>query len=125
MARTNPEMGVSNTYQKVSIKYIKHDLAPWVDMCKKYGLPSITAPFCTEKMKTIPSKKYCDEVFGENNYTLYLGMRVDEPTRLKPKPNVVYLAELSDFDKGDILEWWSEQPFNLNIPEHLGNCVFA
>ena len=35
-----------------------------------------------------------------------------------------YLAELSDFEKADVLSWWKGQPFDLQIQEHLGNCVF-
>ncbi len=36
-----------------------------------------------------------------------------------------YLATISDFEKDDVLEFWSEMPFNLEIDEHLGNCVFC
>lgn len=36
-----------------------------------------------------------------------------------------YMAEISDFEKEDILDFWSEMPFDLNIPEWLGNCVFC
>ena len=41
------------------------------------------------------------------------------------KLNIRYLAEISDFDKQDVLNWWSNQSFDLQIPEHLGNCVFC
>lgn len=36
-----------------------------------------------------------------------------------------YLAEISDFDKTDVVNWWSKRPFDLQIEEHLGNCVFC
>jgi len=36
-----------------------------------------------------------------------------------------YLAQISKADKEEILNWWGEQPFNLEIPEYLGNCVFC
>ncbi|WP_242502725.1 phosphoadenosine phosphosulfate reductase family protein [Serratia sp. 1D1416] len=36
-----------------------------------------------------------------------------------------YLAEISDTGKHDVIDWWSRQPFDLGIPEHLGNCVFC
>ncbi|MDP1044980.1 hypothetical protein Q6332_28380, partial [Klebsiella pneumoniae] len=55
----------------------------------------------------------------------WIGIRADEPKRLKPKPGIRYLAELSDFEKEDILAWWKQQPFDLQIPEHLGNCIFC
>lgn len=39
--------------------------------------------------------------------------------------NITYLAELSDFEKDDVLDWWSEQEFDLGIDEWNGNCVFC
>lgn len=36
-----------------------------------------------------------------------------------------FMAEITEFEKPDILDWWSRQPFDLQIPEHLGNCVFC
>lgn len=36
-----------------------------------------------------------------------------------------FLAEISDFKKQDVLNWWGEQHFDLGIDEWLGNCVFC
>lgn len=36
-----------------------------------------------------------------------------------------FMSEITEFEKPDILDWWSKQPFDLQIPEHLGNCVFC
>lgn len=41
------------------------------------------------------------------------------------RQGVKYLAEISDFDKQDILDFWSEMPFDLGLDEWLGNCVFC
>ncbi|EOH0857278.1 phosphoadenosine phosphosulfate reductase family protein [Salmonella enterica subsp. enterica serovar 50:k:e,n,x,z15] len=41
------------------------------------------------------------------------------------KENTSYLAEISSFSKFDVIGWWSRQPFDLQIPEYLGNCVFC
>ncbi|MGL5153600.1 MAG: phosphoadenosine phosphosulfate reductase family protein [Aeromonas veronii] len=43
----------------------------------------------------------------------------------KTKSMVRYLAEISNLDKGDIVDWWEEQDFDLGIGEWLGNCVFC
>lgn len=40
-------------------------------------------------------------------------------------PNVFYMAEFSEFEKQDVIDWWSYMPFDLEIEEHLGNCVFC
>lgn len=36
-----------------------------------------------------------------------------------------FMAEITEFEKEDVLNWWKQQPFDLQIPEHLGNCVFC
>lgn len=39
--------------------------------------------------------------------------------------NIKYLCEYSDFSKSDVNDFWSEMPFDLEIEDHLGNCVFC
>lgn len=39
--------------------------------------------------------------------------------------NIHYLAELSDFTKQDVINWWKKQEFQLGLDEWLGNCVFC
>jgi len=118
-------LGNGNTYEIVPLDKIGPDLAPWLGMVKKYGCPQVSRPYCTSRMKTEPHDKYCDEAFGKGNYTTWLGIRADEPDRLGHRDGVRYLAELSDFDKQDVIDWFRTQPFDLGIPEHLGNCVFC
>lgn len=121
----NPEMNKPSTYEILTISQIGPDLEPWKRMLIKYGHPYVGGAFCTDRMKTVPFIKYCDERFGRGNYTTWLGMRVDEPKRITPKPGIRYLAEISDFEKQDVIDWWRDQPFDLEIQEHLGNCVFC
>lgn len=121
----NPEMNKPSTYEILSIDRIGPDLEPWKRMLKKYGHPYVGGAFCTDRMKTVPFIKYCNERYGRGSYTTWLGMRIDEPKRTSPKPGIKYLAEISDFEKQDVIEWWRGQPFDLEIQEHLGNCVFC
>ena len=94
-------------------------------MMQKYGVPYYGGAFCTDRMKLVPFKKYCDDTFGRGNYETWLGIRADEPNRLAQKDGIRYLAEISDFEKRDVLDWWSEQAFDLDLDEWLGNCVFC
>ena len=36
-----------------------------------------------------------------------------------------YMAEITDFEKQDVINFWRRQPFDLEIEEWLGNCVFC
>lgn len=119
----DPELGKANTYKVISVDDIGHDLQPWIDACSKYGTPYVHGAFCTRTMKTEVFTRYCKETYGE--YHTWLGIRADEPKRLKEREGVSYLADISDVEKQDILDWWAEQPFDLDLPEHLGNCVFC
>lgn len=142
----NTPLGEGNKYHILNIDEIGPDLKPFREMIKKYGVPYIGGMFCTDRMKLVPFNKYCkdnypDEVcydgmqsqggmptgnrYVKKTYETWLGIRVDEPNRLTPKKAIRYLAEISDFEKQDILDFWSEMPFDLQIPEQLGNCVFC
>ena len=37
------------------------------------------------------------------------------------KSNIMYMAEISDFTKEDVIDWWGDQPFTLEISEHEGS----
>ncbi len=49
------------------------------------------ARLCTDRLKTHPFTN-ADNHFGRGNYITWLGIRADEPRRLKPKSGVRYLA---------------------------------
>ena len=121
----NPELGKASGYEELSVDDIGPDLIPWKRMLNKYGHPYVGGAFCTDRMKTVPFTKYCQERFGRGNYHTWLGIRTDEKSRLKPTNGFSYLADISDFEKQDVLDWWGKQPFDLGIHEHLGNCVFC
>lgn len=120
-----PALGKGNKYKIVGIDDICSDMQPFKDMMEKYGVPYIGGMFCTDRMKLVPFKKYCDENYGKGNYETWLGIRIDEPRRLRKKHGYRYLAEISGFEKDDILDFWKSQSFDLDLPEYLGNCVFC
>lgn len=112
-------------FKIVDINECKQDLVPFSEMMEKYGVPYIGGMFCTDRMKLKPFKKYCDDKYGKDKYETWLGIRIDEPKRLTNKKGIKYLADISDFDKQDILAYWEAMPFDLGIDEWLGNCVFC
>jgi hypothetical protein len=126
-ARFGP-MGTGTTYQVVSLESIGYDLTTWRDMISKYGTPyQPNGAFCTDQMKGRPARHYIADKYPDGNYVQWWGIRADEPARLRDKPKVRYLAELSNFDKRDVLEWSSQQEVDLDMPysEITGNCVFC
>lgn len=135
-------VGGPASYSVIPLSECTNDLKPFHDLIKKCGTPTAAAAECTNILKSIPSDKYCNEKYGKRNYIKWLGIRVDEPNRIKiveaqtdmfskllPKKRSTvplrYLGEISEYTKGDVIKFWSEMPFDLDIPEELGNCVFC
>lgn len=115
----------------------------------KYGLPNSQFLHCTRELKENPIMSYMESL-GErvghivsgslvpSTYETWIGIREDEPARLRckrvgkqtktfPLAEPVYCTIKGEVDlscdKNDVLDFWSEMPFDLDLPEHLGNCV--
>ncbi|MGB3724274.1 MAG: hypothetical protein WA981_00770 [Glaciecola sp.] len=146
---------VACTHKVVTYETASRNREPMIEVIKKYGLPNAAYPHCTRELKEAPIHDYVKNILGWSNiaknpievidpycdcgscfvvrkaepYQTALGIRIDEPRRLKssvtPQNKVYPLAHwFNDApDKLDILDWWEEREFDLGIPEHLGNCV--
>ena len=128
---------VACTHKLVTYETASRDREPMIEVIKKYGLPNSAYPHCTRELKENPIHDYVENVLGWKNnskgefeeYFTSLGIRIDEPKRLKesttPQNKVYPLAHWFDDqpDKLDILDWWEDYHFDLDIPEYLGNCV--
>jgi hypothetical protein len=125
----NQPLGTGHTYKVVQLSECEHDMTdgPFAQLLKKYGAPTVMSAWCTSRMKEEVYGKCCNDKYGKDNFVTWLGIRADEPRRLKigKRSDLRYLAEISDFEKDDILDFWSGMPFDLEIQEHLGNCVFC
>jgi hypothetical protein len=95
------------------------------------GLPNTNAPYCSSRMKTYPSKKFADEIFGINNYVMALGFRYEDmPKRIswaEIKVDTKRIFPLiTDFEKpvtqNDLNLFFDKQPFKLGIHSKYGNC---
>lgn len=128
--RASREHDPNSSWAKYSglIDEIGPDLVPYRDLSAKYGTPTVKTPWCTSRLKEVTHDKWCESEFGRGGFVTWIGVRADEPKRLKnmgKDPLKRYLAEIDDADKRDVLDFWSEMPFDLEIPEWLGNCVFC
>ncbi|WP_162950816.1 phosphoadenosine phosphosulfate reductase domain-containing protein [Pseudomonas aeruginosa] len=142
-AEINPKRGKVVLYRVVNFQTASRCGRPFREMIQKLGLPNKAFPFCTRDLKTRPSFAYIRDALGwggegklGTNYYLALGIRADEPKRLRATPGRIYpLAGAWESDKQDVLDWWEDQPFDLNrplltgetipFPERYGNCVWC
>lgn len=95
---------------------------------KKYGIPSVANKWCTRELKNNPIKKYADKEFGKNNYSIAIGIRVDEIDRVSKDyktNNIFYPLIENNISNKDRNKFWSNMPFKINIPAFMGNCDFC
>ena len=121
---------VACTHKLVTYETASRNREPFVEVVKKYGLPNSAYPHCTRELKEAPIHDYIKSIgWFKGEYFTALGIRSDEPRRLKynktPQNKVYPLVDWHPDkpDKLDILDWWEDRDFDLGIPEHLGNCV--
>lgn len=95
---------------------------PFEDMIVKHGIPNKAYPHCTRELKTNPINNYLKSL-GLDDYEMAIGIRYDEPKRLKDKPNIIYpMAKEFRHTKGMVNDFWRQQNFRLNIKGYQGNC---
>lgn len=107
---------------------------------QKYGLPNNNFLHCTRELKENPILSYMLSIgedvgftkggeFISATYETWIGIRADEPKRLggnmngKQKKVFPLAGHLLHCDKQDVLDFWEDMPFDLDLPEHLGNCI--
>ena len=87
--------------------------------------------FCTSELKVVPAMKVCRDLFGWERWTNLLGIRADEPKRVRPSRDRRWANAHPLVDLGvtveDVDAFWREQDFDLRLPKMngknwLGNC---
>jgi hypothetical protein len=131
------EMGVGVSYKVVDFDTMSMSSEPFEQMIAHKnkgifdGLPNQDAPYCSENLKTLPAKKFFDDLFGVNNYIKAIGFRKEDmPKRITFAESKIDKTRifplLNDFktpiSQLDLNKWWNKQPFKLGIHGKLGNC---
>lgn len=121
------EDGVGTKHKIVTYETASRNGEPFEEIIQKYGIANHSYLHCTREMKLAPMRSYLKSI-GVNPRTVKtaLGIRYDEPKRVKENDeyNLQYpLATINPMEKGQVLEWWKNQPFDLGLEEFEGNCL--
>ena len=119
------EKGVGVTYNIVNYKDLKRNGEIFEQGIKKLGIPSNVNKWCNRDMKLVPLKKYADSIFGINNYSIAVGLRIDELDRVRKDykdNNVFYPLMDRKISKKERNKFWKDQPIQITIPAYKGNC---
>lgn len=94
---------------------------------KKKYLPNMVARFCTAELKVLTIDRYLKSI-GWDSYITMVGIRADEPRRvakMRGNKDIKITPLASDgINESDVLSFWTDQPFDLELPRVNGasNC---
>lgn len=118
----------SSGHRIVTFETANREGAPFEDMIRKYGIPNKGYPHCNRELKLNAVASYLREERGWEigDYRTALGIRADEADRATGGARgMVYPLVKAFIQKSDVYSFWKRQPFDLYIPEHLGNCTWC
>lgn len=129
-AEVNPKKGVGNDFRVVTYETASRKGEPFEAYIAKHGIPNMAFPKCTSELKASVMNAYRRALgLKKKDCVTAIGIRVDESRRVNKaavKENIIYpLIDMFPMDKQDVIDWWKDQPFDLEIPEHLGNCTWC
>lgn len=129
------------TYEVVDFKTANRTGQPWIDFLETLrvyralikGLgpisPKSQMRLCTAQMKIKTRMKLTKDRLGDS-FDSFVGMRVDEPSRVRglraaDSQAIIHRTPLADalIDKEMVLRFFRDQPVKLQIPDWLGNCT--
>jgi len=128
-AKVDPEKGRGTSFEIVTYETASRDGKPFEDVIAKYGIPFTKSPHCTRELKLYPIQAYIRSLgLKKSDYKMAIGIRVDEFDRVSANAkenSLIYPLVEHNVTKQDVLNWWRGQPFDLDIPEHYGNCTWC
>lgn len=85
--------------------------------------------FCTAYLKLRTQQKYIESL-GWEDPTIFVGLRADEQPRIAKmrerieKRDIDEQAPLNEAGvKQGVMKFWGTKPYDLDLPEYLGNCT--
>lgn len=125
-AVTHPDERRGSTHKVVTYETASRNGEPYEGVTQKYGISNQTWQICTRELKSNAQRDW-RKSNGLGHVKTAIGIRVDEFDRMSAvQKNLVYpLIDTWPTTKQQVLEWWGNQPFDLNLPEHLGNCTWC
>ena len=125
------EYRYGNNFEIVTYETASRNGRPFDELIawKNGFLPNTRMRYCTDQLKIQTSKRWLKSI-GFKQWTIYNGIRYDEPRRWSKTKN--YLPSFIDLEmpcvkwkttKEDVMNFWSNNDFDLKLKSEIyGNC---
>lgn len=117
----------SASFEIVSYELASRNGRPYDELLEQRpsSIPNMQFRYCTMELKIQTLKRYLKSI-DVKEYTSFNGIRYDEPRRWNKIKDNDFNVELPlvkwKINKQDVLNWWKEQDFDLQVNEPYGNC---
>lgn len=122
----NKESGKGTTHKIVNFETASRKGEPFEDMIEVYGIPNAAYPHCNRELKIQAMNSYIKSIGWREEFRA-IGIRIDEDGRAcdnAGKERKLYpLIDFFPTEKQDVLDFFEGKSYDLNLDEHLGNCV--
>lgn len=115
------EKGWSVRHKVVTYETASRNGEPFEEMISVLGIPSSSAPFCSNQLKRLAIEDYAKSI-GWEDYKIAIGIRVDENRPLDLDRCIYPFIFDNPVNKLLVNVWWLNQSFNLDIDPDFGNC---
>ena len=119
------EKGKGTTYRTTSFENLYKNGEIFEQGIKKYGIPSVVNKWCNRELKIVPMNKYANDLFGRNNWSVAIGIRIDEMDRISESfktNNIFYPPFENKINKHERNKFWNNEPIKLKLKGYEGNC---
>lgn len=128
-AVVDPERGKGIRHRVVNYNTASRDGRPFQEYIAKYGIPNMASPQCTTRLKEDVMRSYLrSEGWLNNTFDTFIGIRADEADRQSARAKesrLVYPLIEHGWTKEKVIAEVRSWGFDLNIPEHHGNCTWC
>ena len=123
------EYRYGNNFEVVDYETASRNGRPFDELIawKNGFLPNTMMRYCTDQLKIQTSKRFLKSI-GLTEWTIYNGIRYDEPRRWQKMKNLPNYMDLEmpcvgwKTTKQDVLDFFKHNDFDLKLNEPYGNC---
>ena len=127
-ADVNPIKNAPIKFNVVDFKSASRKGEPYIDICRKHGVPNTGRPFCSGYLKGRVINSYKNSLGFKRSHKTAIGIRADEFDRMNTeqarKGETIYpLISMVHTTKSDVILFFKSNSFDLEIDPNYGNCV--